>query len=48
MDSQRFDFLTGDFDISVKELARVNLTNKKGGKSWVILGQDDAVKAGRS
>ncbi|NOX59322.1 MAG: phospholipid carrier-dependent glycosyltransferase [Planctomycetes bacterium] len=48
MDSQRFDFLKGDFDISVEELARVNLTNKKGGKSWVILGQGDAVKAGRS
>lgn len=40
MDSQRFDYLRGDFELPVAELARVKLTNEKKGKSCVILGRD--------
>ncbi|GJM26913.1 MAG: hypothetical protein DHS20C16_33280 [Phycisphaerae bacterium] len=40
MDAQRFDFLRGDYELPVAELARVKLTNEKKGKSCVILGRD--------
>lgn len=40
MDAQRFDFLKGDFDLPVAELARVKLTKEKKGKSCVILGRE--------
>ncbi|MCA9249550.1 MAG: glycosyltransferase family 39 protein [Phycisphaerales bacterium] len=40
MDAQRFDYLSGDYDMPVAELARVKLTKEKKGKSCVILGSE--------
>ncbi len=48
MDAQRFDYLQGDFDVPVAELARVKFTNEKDGKCCVILGPKTQLTATQS